>query len=166
MRWMITLTCPLALALAIVATLEVIVWRSEGRSVLKASPRRLGGGLTPRRLARLPRLGVQAVLQRFRPPYRFKNHGRAITPTCFNFGLAIWYLSHVHPLIGKPLLDHYSSKAGHVPALRMHQACCSILDMLLLCHRCRGSPCPGRRHLVVASQEIWLWAGNQWGLAT
>jgi hypothetical protein len=27
-------------------------------SVLKASPRRPGGGLTPRRLARLPRLGV------------------------------------------------------------------------------------------------------------
>lgn len=74
---------------------------------------------------------------------------RAITPTCFIFGLAIWYLSHVHPLIGKPLLDHYSSKAGHVPALRMHQDCCSTLDMLLLCHRCRGSPCPGRTDLMV-----------------
>jgi hypothetical protein len=43
-------------------------------SVLKASPRRPGGGLTPRRLARLPRLCVQAVLQRLGPPYRFKNH--------------------------------------------------------------------------------------------
>jgi hypothetical protein len=40
-------------------------------SVLKASPRRPGGGLTPRRL---PRLGVQAVLQRLGPPYHFKNH--------------------------------------------------------------------------------------------
>jgi hypothetical protein len=39
-------------------------------SVLKASPRRPGGGLTPRR-----RLGVQAVVQRLGPPYRFKNHG-------------------------------------------------------------------------------------------
>jgi hypothetical protein len=43
-------------------------------SVLKASPRRPGGGLTPRRFARLPRLDVQAVLQRLGPPYRFKNH--------------------------------------------------------------------------------------------
>jgi hypothetical protein len=43
-------------------------------TVLKASPRRPGGGLTPRRLARLPRLGVQAVVQRLGPPYRFKNH--------------------------------------------------------------------------------------------
>jgi hypothetical protein len=28
----------------------------------------------PRRLVRLPRLGVQAVVQRLGPPYRFKNH--------------------------------------------------------------------------------------------
>jgi hypothetical protein len=42
--------------------------------VLKASPRRPGGGPTPRRLARLPRLGVQAVVQRLDSPYRFKNH--------------------------------------------------------------------------------------------
>ena len=31
-------------------------------------------GPTPRRLARLPRLGVQAVVQRLVSPYRFKNH--------------------------------------------------------------------------------------------
>jgi hypothetical protein len=42
--------------------------------VLKASPRRPGGGPTPRRLARLPRLGVQSVVQRLVSPYRFKNH--------------------------------------------------------------------------------------------
>jgi hypothetical protein len=44
-------------------------------TVLKASPRRPGGGLTPRRIVRLPRLGIQAVVQRLRPSYRFKNHG-------------------------------------------------------------------------------------------
>jgi hypothetical protein len=50
-------------------------------TVLKASPRRPGGGLTPRRLARLPRLGVQAVVQRLGPPYRFKNHVHASQST-------------------------------------------------------------------------------------
>jgi hypothetical protein len=41
-------------------------------------PRRPGSGLTPRRLARLPCLGVQAVVQHLGPPYRyrFKNHGK------------------------------------------------------------------------------------------
>jgi hypothetical protein len=42
--------------------------------VLKASLRRLGGAPTPRRLACLPRLSVQAVVQRLGSPYRFKNH--------------------------------------------------------------------------------------------
>jgi hypothetical protein len=41
-------------------------------SVLKASPRRPGGGLTPRHLARLPRLGVA-----YAPPRR---PGGAPTP--------------------------------------------------------------------------------------
>ena len=53
--------------------------KSEG-TVLKALPRRrLGGGPTPRCLARLPLLGVsrrrlQAMVQRLVSPYRFKNH--------------------------------------------------------------------------------------------
>jgi hypothetical protein len=35
----------------------------------------MGDGLTPKRFARLPHLGVQKVLQRLGPPYRFKNYG-------------------------------------------------------------------------------------------
>jgi hypothetical protein len=57
-----------------------VTWmKMSSISVLKASPRRPGGGLTPRRLARLPRLGVQAVVQRLGPPYRFKNHVQYVT---------------------------------------------------------------------------------------
>jgi hypothetical protein len=50
-------------------------------TVLKASPMRPGGGPTPRRLARLPRLGVQAVVQHLVSPYRFKNHARGTSHT-------------------------------------------------------------------------------------
>jgi hypothetical protein len=38
-------------------------------------------GPTPRRLARLPRLGVQAVVQRLVSSYHFKNHARHIYKT-------------------------------------------------------------------------------------
>jgi hypothetical protein len=43
--------------------------------VLKATPRRRGGGPTPRRLARLSRLVVQEAVQRLVSSYSFKNHG-------------------------------------------------------------------------------------------
>jgi hypothetical protein len=50
-------------------------------TVLKVSPRRPGGGPTPRRLARLRRLGVQAVIQRLVSPDRFKNHAHDTSAT-------------------------------------------------------------------------------------
>jgi hypothetical protein len=60
--------------------------------VLKASPRRPGGGPTPRRLVRLPRLGVQAVIQRLGSPYRFKNHDLLCNHVCFQKGYTAYTL--------------------------------------------------------------------------
>jgi hypothetical protein len=66
-------------------SLPIFVEGCIDTTVLKASPRRPGGGPTPRRLARLPRLGVQAVVQRLVSPYRFKNHDRHNTNTQVNY---------------------------------------------------------------------------------
>jgi hypothetical protein len=40
----------------------------------------------PRRLARLPCLGVQAVVQRLGSPYRFKNHGLVVLSSWSTWG--------------------------------------------------------------------------------
>jgi hypothetical protein len=64
-----------ALAAAVVWVMGNAGKAADGvATILKVSPRRPGGGPMPRRLARLPRLGVQAVVQRLVSPYRFKNH--------------------------------------------------------------------------------------------
>jgi hypothetical protein len=59
-------------------------------TVLKVSPRRPGGGPTPRRL---PCLGVQVAVQRLVLPYRFKNHGADVLKI---FHICLRCLINVH----------------------------------------------------------------------